>query len=141
MPALACRGTNAETAHGNAPASSTPRTGSTGNARAAASASSGNDDGEWVRAARDFANTRYSPLNQITSGNVNQLRVAWTFSTGTDRGQEGAPLVVGDTMYVVTPYPNILYALDLTQAGCAAEVELRAGAEAVARRAWPAATS
>jgi lanthanide-dependent methanol dehydrogenase len=117
VPALACRGTNAETAHGNAPASSTPRTGSTGNAPAAAAASSGNDDGEWVRAARDFANTRYSPLNQITSGNVNQLRAAWTFSTGTDRGHEGAPLVIGDTLYVVTPYPNILYALDLTKPG------------------------
>ena len=63
------------------------------------------------------ANTRFSPLDQITSGNASQLRVAWTFSTGTDRGQEGAPLVVGDTLYIVTPYPNILYALDLTRPG------------------------
>jgi lanthanide-dependent methanol dehydrogenase len=70
-----------------------------------------------VRAARDYANTRFSPLNQIDAGNAGRLRVAWTFSTGTDRGQEAAPLVVGDTLYVVTPYPNILYALDLTKAG------------------------
>jgi lanthanide-dependent methanol dehydrogenase len=88
-----------------------------GVAKAASEASPGNTDGDWVRAARDYANTRFSPLNQITSANANQLRVAWTFSTGTDRGQEGAPLVIGDTLYVVTPYPNILYALDLTRPG------------------------
>ena len=69
-----------------------------GVARAASAASSGNPDGDWVRAARDYANTRFSPLNQITSANANQLRVAWTFSTGTDRGQEGAPLMIGDTL-------------------------------------------
>src|SRR4051812_28814966 len=95
----------------------TPRpTGTTG-PRSAAAASSGDADGDWVRAARDYANTRFSPLSQINGGNANQLKVAWTFSTGTDRGQEGAPLVVGDTLYVVTPYPNILYALDLTRPG------------------------
>jgi glucose dehydrogenase len=37
------------------------------------------------------------------------------------RGQEAAPLVVGSTMYVVTPYPNILYALDLTKPGAPAK--------------------
>ena len=45
------------------------------------------------------------------------LKLAWTFSTGVDRGHEAAPLVVGSTMYVVTPYPNTLYALDLKNAG------------------------
>lgn len=73
--------------------------------------------GEWRMAARDFANTRYSALTEIGTANVSQLRVAWTFSTGVVRGHEAAPLVVGDTMYVVTPYPNILYALDLTKSG------------------------
>ncbi len=92
-------------------------TSGTTDARPAGGASSGDADGDWVRAARDYANTRFSPLNQITTGNANQLKVAWTFSTGTDRGQEGAPLVVNDTLYVVTPYPNILYALDLTKPG------------------------
>ena len=77
----------------------------------------GSDDGQWVRAAGDYASTRYSPLAQITSANVKQLRVAWSFSTGVPRGQEAAPLVVGDTMYVVTPYPNVLYALDLRAGG------------------------
>ncbi len=73
--------------------------------------------GEWHRASGDYANTRFSPLDQITSQNVGQLRPVWTFATGVPRGQEAAPLVVGGTMYVVTPYPNILYALDLTKPG------------------------
>ena len=75
------------------------------------------DDGQWVRAAKDFASTRYSELTQITTENVAQMRVAWTFDTGVKRGQEAAPLVVGDTMYVVAPFPNVLYALDLRRAG------------------------
>jgi lanthanide-dependent methanol dehydrogenase len=68
-------------------------------------------------AAKDYANTRYSGLQEITADNVASLKPAWTFSTGVLRGQEAAPLVVGGVMFVVTPYPNVLYALDLTQAG------------------------
>jgi glucose dehydrogenase len=75
------------------------------------------EDGQWVRASKDYANTRFSALNQITAANVKQLSDAWSFSTGVLRGQEGAPLVVGSTMYYVTPYPNILYALDLANNG------------------------
>jgi PQQ-dependent dehydrogenase (methanol/ethanol family) len=75
------------------------------------------NDGEWPMAARDYANTRYSPLDQITTANVRQLKVAFTFDTGVDRGQEAAPIVVGNTMYVVAPFPNYLYALDLTKPG------------------------
>jgi PQQ-dependent dehydrogenase (methanol/ethanol family) len=80
-------------------------------------ASSTADDGQWIMPARNFASTRYSGLNQITSQNVGQLTLAWTFSTGVTRGHEAAPLVVDKTMYVVTPFPNLLYALDLTQPG------------------------
>src|SRR5436189_4958 len=75
------------------------------------------EDGQWLTASKDYANTRYSALKAITPENVDQLQVAWTFSTGVNRGQEAAPLVVGSTMYVVTPYPNILYALDLADYG------------------------
>jgi PQQ-dependent dehydrogenase (methanol/ethanol family) len=77
------------------------------------------DDGQWLMATKDYANQRFSGLNQITAQNVNQLKLAWTFSTGLLRGEEAAPLVVGDTMYVVTPFPNYLYALDLTKPGAA----------------------
>ncbi|HEY5263921.1 MAG TPA: hypothetical protein VIJ37_02950, partial [Steroidobacteraceae bacterium] len=73
--------------------------------------------GEWRSQARDAANSRYSPLDQINTRNVAKLRIAWTFSDGTLHGHEAAPLVVGDTMYVVTPFPDIAYALDLSKPG------------------------
>jgi PQQ-dependent dehydrogenase (methanol/ethanol family) len=73
--------------------------------------------GEWTMAPGDYANTRFSTLTDIHSGNVAQLTEAWSFSTGTLGGHEAAPLVVGGTMYVVTPFPNRLYALDLTKPG------------------------
>jgi len=72
-------------------------------------------DGEWPMAARDHANTRYSPLGEITPANVAGLTLVFSFSMGVERGQEAAPVVVGNTMYVVAPYPNFLYALDLTK--------------------------
>src|SRR6476661_7448295 len=75
------------------------------------------DDGQWTQAAKDFANTRYSGLAQIHAGNVKGLREAFHFDTGAHRGQEAAPLVVGSTMVIVTPYPNIVYALDLAKPG------------------------
>src|SRR5438876_7770798 len=78
------------------------------------------DDGQWVMAAKDYANTRYSGLQEITTANVGGLRLAWSFSTGVLRGHEAAPLVVGSTMYVVTPYPNVLHALDLSAPGAPA---------------------
>ena len=67
-------------------------------------------DGQWTMAAGDYANTRFSGLDQITTENAARLQVAWTFSTGVLRGQEAAPIVAGSTMYVVTPYPNQLHA-------------------------------
>ena len=65
----------------------------------------------------DYANTRYSELDQINKDNVKDLRVAWTFSTGVLRGHEGSPLVIGDMMYVHTPFPNKVFALDLANDG------------------------
>ena len=74
-------------------------------------------EGDWAMPARDFANTRYAPLADIHTGNVGALRQAFSFSTGVPRGHAAAPVVVGDTMYLVTPYPNIVYALDLSRPG------------------------
>jgi lanthanide-dependent methanol dehydrogenase len=71
----------------------------------------------WVMPTGDYANQRYSKLNQINNKNAGNLRVAWTFSTGVLRGHEGGPLIIGDTMYVHTPFPNIVYALDLSKDG------------------------
>ncbi len=72
------------------------------------------DDTQWVMPLGDYSSTRYSELSEITKDNVGDLQVSWTFSTGVLRGHEGGPLVIGDIMYVHTPFPNIVYALDLT---------------------------
>jgi PQQ-dependent dehydrogenase (methanol/ethanol family) len=66
---------------------------------------------------RDYSSTRYSKLAEITPVNATRLRAVWTFSTGVLAGHEGQPLVVKNTMYVVTPWPNVLYAFDLTKEG------------------------
>jgi PQQ-dependent dehydrogenase (methanol/ethanol family) len=75
------------------------------------------DDGQWVMPAKNYASTRFSGLTEINTANVSRLGVAWTFSTGMVSGHEAPPLVVGSTMYLVTPFPNILYAFDLTKPG------------------------
>src|SRR5687768_7916256 len=75
------------------------------------------EDGQWTRPAKSLNAIRYSQLDEISAANVRALRPAWSFSLGVLRGHEEAPLVVNNTMYVVTPYPNLLYALDLTKPG------------------------
>jgi lanthanide-dependent methanol dehydrogenase len=72
---------------------------------------------EWVIPSGDYANTRYSKLDQITEQNVHNLHPVWSFSTGVLRGHEGNPLVVGNVMYLSTPYPNDVFALDLNENG------------------------
>jgi lanthanide-dependent methanol dehydrogenase len=73
--------------------------------------------GEWQMPAGDYASSRFSDLAQITPANAANLKASWTFSTGVLRGHEGQPLVVDNTMYLVTPYPNVSYAIDLATAG------------------------
>jgi len=75
------------------------------------------DDGQWTMPGKDYASTRFSGLAQINRTNVTRLKAIWSFSTGVLGGHEGQPLVVGSTMYVVTPFPNVLYAFDLTREG------------------------
>jgi alcohol dehydrogenase (cytochrome c) len=75
------------------------------------------DAKQWVLQTGNYANTRYSTLDQINQNNVGKIVPAWSFSTGVLRGHEGAPLVVGDVMYVHTPFPNNVYALDLNNDG------------------------
>lgn len=72
---------------------------------------------EWPMSMGSYSATRFSTLDEITAANAGELRASSTFSTGLLQGHEGAPLVVNNTMYVVTPYPNVLYALDLTKPG------------------------
>lgn len=74
-------------------------------------------DGQWTQPAGDYGNLRYSPLDQINTSNVQNLHVVATMSDGIPHGHEGGPLVVGSTLYMVTPYPDKLIAFDLTKPG------------------------
>lgn len=71
------------------------------------------DSKNWAMQAGNFQNWRYSDLRQINKNNVRNLKVDWTFSTGVLRGHEGGPLVIGDTLYVHSPFPNKVFAIDL----------------------------
>jgi lanthanide-dependent methanol dehydrogenase len=71
------------------------------------------DENNWCMQQGNYDATRYSLLDQINTKNVGSLKVAWTFSTGVLRGHEGSPLVIGSMMYLHTPFPNIVYALNL----------------------------
>ncbi len=76
-----------------------------------------NNPANWAMPLGNYSSTRYSNLAQINKSNVKDLQVAWTFSTGVLRGHEGGPLVIGDVMYIVAPFPNTVYALDLNEPG------------------------
>jgi lanthanide-dependent methanol dehydrogenase len=86
-------------------------------AATATATSATGSDGEWTMPSKDYAASRYSALGDITAHNAKSLHPVWSFSTGVLGGHEGQPLVVGDTMYVVTPWPNVLYAFDLSREG------------------------
>ena len=68
---------------------------------------------EWAVYGKDYANTRFSPLKSINTGNVSHLTLAYSFQLGSLRSNESTPLVIGDTMYVTTSWgPKYVYALD-----------------------------
>ena len=90
-------------------------------------------DGDWPMATKDHANTRYSTLSEIDTGNVARLKEAFSLPTGATRGHEAAPIVAEQTMFVVTPYPNVVIALDLTQPGAAVKWRFEPKPEALAQ--------
>jgi quinoprotein glucose dehydrogenase len=75
---------------------------------------------EWPHYGNDLGGSRYSPLTEITRGNVGRLKPAWVYhhgdiSTGADRtaksGFEATPILTGGTLYFPTPFNRII-ALD-----------------------------
>ena len=98
---------------GHALAPPTPNAGRT----VASDANAPKDDGRRTMPSKNFAATRFSSLNEITPQTVGKLEPVITFSLAVNKGQEAAPIVADNTMYVVTAYPNIVYALDLTKPG------------------------
>src|SRR5438270_172627 len=113
--AVGCR-TESESQKQPTPKATSTQSASVAGARVAAQPAAP-DDGQWLMPAKNYASTRFSELGEINAQTVKSLKVAWTFSTGNTRGEEAAPLVVGSTMYVVAPFPNFLYALDLANSG------------------------
>lgn len=83
----------------------------------------GGTDDNWVSPARTLEGTRYSPLNKIDTSNVKNLKEVWSYVTGIKDGHEGQPLVINNTMYVVTPFPDRLISFDLTKPGPAKKWE------------------
>jgi PQQ-dependent dehydrogenase (methanol/ethanol family) len=75
------------------------------------------DANQWAIPLGNYGSQRYSELKQINTSTAKNLHPVWTFSTGVLRGHEGGPLVIGDMMYFSSPYPNTVFALDLSQNG------------------------
>jgi len=76
--------------------------------------------GDWPTYGRDASGGRFSPLTQITPGNVGKLAVAWTYHMNPAPGAAGrvatsttTPLVVKNVLYLGTPYGRVV-ALDAT---------------------------
>lgn len=67
---------------------------------------------DWPTIGIDYAETRFSKLDQINDGNVKQLGLAWSYSLNSTRGVEATPLVVDGIMYVSGPW-SIVYAVDV----------------------------
>lgn len=73
------------------------------------------DQANWTNYGRTPDGTQFAPADQITPGNVSQLKVAWTFRTG-DFAYGGAenqntPLQIGKVLYACTP-TNQVFAID-----------------------------
>lgn len=71
----------------------------------------------WTTPAGDLQGTRYSSLTEITTSNASTLVEEFNFPTNVIASHEGNPLVVNNVMYVVTPWPNKLIAMDLKKPG------------------------
>ncbi|HXH07102.1 MAG TPA: pyrroloquinoline quinone-dependent dehydrogenase [Vicinamibacterales bacterium] len=85
--------------------------------RAANPVSEGTRNGQWPTYTGDLRGTRYSPLDQITAANFNDLEVAWRFKTdnlGTrpEFKLEGTPLMVGGVLYATAGTRRSVVALD-----------------------------
>jgi quinoprotein glucose dehydrogenase len=85
----------------------------------AASAAGPNQATDWRSVNYDDTANRYSPLDQITPQNVATLQQVWSFHikpagfTGALREDEAIPIVIGNTMYLASPY-GAIHALDAT---------------------------
>ena len=75
------------------------------------------DPGNWPGFNRSLDSQRFSPLTEINTKNVGNLKIKCTFDLGESVNFQTGPVVVDGTMYLITPFPNYVYALDLTKPG------------------------
>ena len=66
---------------------------------------------DWLSYGRDYSEQRFSPLDEITRQNVDELDLAWSFDFPTARGMEATPLVHEGIIYVSTGWSHV-YALN-----------------------------
>lgn len=71
------------------------------------------DPGQWGISNGNYEGWNYSELDQINEDNVDSLVVKWTLQLGVTDSLEAPPIVIGDTMYILTPKPNTVYSIDL----------------------------
>src|SRR5690554_5132340 len=75
------------------------------------------DPNQWALQTGNYFGQHNSKLDQINKKNVKDVKAAWSFSTGVLHGHEGAPLVIGDMMYIHSAFPNNTYAINLNDPG------------------------
>lgn len=66
---------------------------------------------DWPTIGLDYAETRFSKLNQITAANVGKLGLVWSYPLESSRGVEATPLVVDGIMYVTASW-SVVHAID-----------------------------
>ena len=79
----------------------------------AALRNAGKSGEQWLTYGLTPEETRYSPLNYISTSNVSQLRLAWSYDLGPGGGgQEATPLVWNGTLYGITNW-SVVFAVDV----------------------------
>ena len=68
----------------------------------------GSDSGNWLLHGRDYSNQRFSPLDQVNTGNVNRLVPKFIYQTGIAGTFQTTPIVADGVMYLSTPFSNVV---------------------------------
>lgn len=67
-------------------------------------ASADGTDGNWLLHGLNYAETRFSPLNQINESNIKELGLDWSLDLGLKRGIEATPIIKDGIMYLTGPW-------------------------------------
>lgn len=70
------------------------------------------DNSNWILPAKNYNNTRYVDLSQITPANVGQLKPVWTFQISDNGPMEASPVIWNGTAYITSAHDHV-YAIDV----------------------------